>query len=357
MYAQHNMPLEGAQVLNLAHKFVLAFQFSLLQCKPNIQLVKTIYADWQDRPYDRAKQFLFSYKEVEYLEDFAKALEWLADQPNRCIIRGCLKPGLSGWQRRLLNGDRYDPATIECGDRGWIVLDLDGVVVPHEWGQPDKVAEAAYYRLRLFFLTAEAASNEALCGWTEELARAYPGLNIDPSVMQAHQIIYTGRPHFSGIADPVPPWGRVRLLDGADDYLKVDVPRVAKARIARLRKKPKQKRAQPVCGDIPEDMLDMLDKTAGEGVCPIDTSDKAWAAIRRVFERLDGCPKGHGGRHVNLRNAAYELVCLATEGDLSWDTARDAYFAAAENIWNGDKKYDDKAIQQRWDGAVSKVGE
>jgi hypothetical protein len=382
MYAIHRTAAQGAQVLKLAQKIVPTFQFSPPQCKPNIQLVKTIYPDWQDKPYDRAKQFLFTYKQIEYLEDFAKALEWLGDQPNRCIIRGRLKSGLSGWQRRLLNGDRYDRATIECGDRSWIVLDLDGVAVPHEWGQPDKVAEAAYYirdnllpsyfrgvrcvasatsktgkypdkaRLRLFFLTAEAASNEALCGWAEGLARGYPGLNIDPSVMQAHQIIYTRRPHFSGMAEPVPKWGRVRLLDGADDYLKLDVPRVT---TTKHRKRPKL--PQPVCGDIPEEMLDMLDKTAGEGVCPIDTSDKAWAAIRRVFERLDKCPKGHGGRHVNLRNSAYELVCLATEGELSWDTARDAYFAAAENIWNGDKKYDDKAIQQRWDGAVSKVGE
>src|SRR5580765_6364971 len=165
----------------------IAFQFSVATCKPSLIATKIILADGKEVPFGNAKQFLFAYRELASLEDFAEALDWLADQPRKFIIRGQLKAGLTGWQRRLLRGT---DATIECPDWQWIVFDLDGVTVPEGFGAPGKLVEAGYHirdhmlpsyfrgirciaaatsstgrkgptiaRLRLFFLLASPASN------------------------------------------------------------------------------------------------------------------------------------------------------------------------------------------------------
>ena len=111
-----------------------AFQFSILTCKPSLLATKIIYPIGEPRPYDNAKQFLFAYKEVDCLEDFAKiVLPYLAKESRRFIIRGQLKPGLAGWQFRHF---KRDPITIECPPRRWIVLDIDGARVPAGLGAP-----------------------------------------------------------------------------------------------------------------------------------------------------------------------------------------------------------------------------
>jgi hypothetical protein len=211
-----------------------AFQFSVLTCARRLLATKTIFADGKEDPFGRAKHFQFKYCEVGSLDDFAKlVLTWLADEPRRFIIRGQLKPGLSGWQRRLLLPKDGDPATIECPPRRWIVLDIDGARVPVGLGAPDKLAEAGYHirdnllpapfrgvrciasatastgrkglctaRMRLFFELTEAAENEALQYWVEGLSKHFPA--IDPSVLRPQQPIYTARPIFYRCADPVP---------------------------------------------------------------------------------------------------------------------------------------------------------
>src|SRR5215831_15454252 len=97
-----------------SHKIQPAFQFSVLTCHQRVLATKVVYADDKERPYDNARTFQFAYRELDCLEDFAKALEWLADEPHRFIIRGQLQPGLSGWQRRLIKPKDNDDATIEC---------------------------------------------------------------------------------------------------------------------------------------------------------------------------------------------------------------------------------------------------
>jgi hypothetical protein len=47
-------------------------------------------------------------------------------------------------------------------------------------------------------------------------------------VFQSYQPIYTARPIFRGCVDPVPKWDRVRLLDGYDDELAIELPLVKK---------------------------------------------------------------------------------------------------------------------------------
>jgi hypothetical protein len=120
-----------------------AFQFSVLTCAGRGQLAtKIIHADGKVIGYSKVKYFHFAYREIDSLEDFAKlVLTWLADEPNRFIVRGQLKPGLAGVQRRLKYPDLKtgDPATIECPLRRWIVLDIDGARVPADLGEPGKL--------------------------------------------------------------------------------------------------------------------------------------------------------------------------------------------------------------------------
>jgi hypothetical protein len=175
------------------------------------------------------------------------------------IIRGQLRPGLSGKQRRLIYPKDDDPATIECPPRRWVPIDLDGVRVPAGLGAPDKLAEAGYHirdnllpsyfrgvrcvaaatastgrkgpciaRLRLFFVLNEAAENEVLRLWITGLSEKF--IAIDPSVMLSHQPIYTARPIFYDCADPVPVWSRVRLLEGYEDVVVPDLPRRTRAK-------------------------------------------------------------------------------------------------------------------------------
>jgi hypothetical protein len=317
------------------------------------------------------------------LEDFAKALEWLADEPQRFIIRGQLKQGLTGWQRRLLKPKGDDPATIECGSRRWVVLDVDGVRVPVGLGASDKLVEAGYHirdhilpgyfrgieavasasastgrkglctaRLRLFFMLAEPADNEALRLWATALSEKLTF--IDPSVMLAHQPIYTARPIFDGCSDPVPKWSRIRILEGYEETLALELPR----------SRPKNKQQSEalraptvtICHDMPPEMLEATERDAGCGVHIIDISDKSWPAIRSIFQMLDGAPKGGVGRHAALNTAAWWLARLCAEGEIPEDKAREAYWEAAKGINNSDGKYDVELLARHIDDAFSDVG-
>jgi hypothetical protein len=130
----------------IAAPSIPAFQFSVLTCARKLLATKTIYADGKECGFGHAKKFLFKYCEIETLEEFSSALEWLANEPRRFIIRGQLKPGLDPAlrHRRLLLSCKGD-ATIECPPRRWIVLDIDGASVPSGLGASDKMAEAGYH--------------------------------------------------------------------------------------------------------------------------------------------------------------------------------------------------------------------
>ena len=354
------------------------FQFSVLTCAWGVSATKTIRGNGTEVPFGYAKHFLYKYCQIESLRDFAKALDWLADQPRMFVIRGQLLAGLSGWQRRLLYPHKDAPATIQCPPRRWIALDFDGVNVPSDLGAPDKLTEAGYHirdtllpppfrgvrcvasatastgrkglgvaRLRLFFALAEAADNEALYQWADALSRRAPALRLDPSVMRAMQPIYTARPLFVGCSDPVPAWGRVAELDGCEDVVALDLPPVRKA---------KARTSAPtiLCADTPDWMLPVAAADAGRGVVVLDTSEKAWMAMRRAFAALDGCTTGR--RHMTLNKAAWELARLVIEGELPEALARKAFLNAAMSIDNSDDRYDLALLSRHIDDAFADLG-
>jgi hypothetical protein len=370
---------------------VPAFQFSVLTCQKPLYATKIIYADDKEIGYDKPKFFFFHYCEIDSLEDFEKlVLTWLYDQPQRFIIYGQLLPGLDPAQRhyRRILGHYKQPPSIECPDRRWLVLDLDGVEVPNGYGAPDKLAEAAYYirdnklpsyfrgvrciaastsstgrkgpdiaRLRLFFVLTHPVSIDALYSWADTLSHPRSDLGLDPRVLRPMQPIYTARPIFRGMADPVPVWGRIRLLDGYTDEVELELPRARKRR-TRESKQVAKNGPPVVCNDMPEWMVPLGAGDAGLGIHTFDTSDKAWSAIRRIFEKLDGCgvaPKiGNFGRFETLRKSAWELAHLVADGELSETLAKEAFLKAAEGIHNADGKYND--LEDRWQSAINDVG-
>jgi hypothetical protein len=371
----------------IAANSVPAFQFSVLTCRPGVLATKVIRPDNKEIGYGDAAFFRFKYCEVELLEDFAKVvLGYLATEPRRFIIRGQLKPDLNSdeWHRRRLLDRPGEPATIECPPRRWIVLDIDGARVPVGLGSPHRLAEAGYYirdnllpsyfrgircvaaatastgrkglctaRLRLFFALTEAADNEALRLWAIGLSEKFPA--IDPTVFRAMQPIYTARPIFWDCTDPVPEWGRVWVLDGYEDAVELELPKIKSIRArARANSLPD---SITCSDDMPDEWLELTAAYEGRGIHPIeDISDKAWIAIRSIFNSLDGCPKNGKGRHETLNRVAWWLARLVAECELTEAKARDAYFKAAEGINNSDGKYDAALIERHLDDAFADIG-
>ena len=172
--------------------------------------------------------------------------------------------------------------------------------------------------------------------------------------MLPQQPIYTARPIFRGLSDPVPGrWGRVSVLDGYEDYVAIEVPKVRRHKAASTRTN------IIVDTEMSPEMLELTAADAGKGVHweePAEPSDKAWRAIKRMFELLDGCPKpGGDGRHLTLTKVAFELACLVIECEVPRALARAAYFKAAEGISNYDGKYDAADIERRFDDAFADV--
>jgi hypothetical protein len=143
----------------------------------------------------------------------------------------------------------------------------------------------------------------------------------------------------------------VWVLDGYEETIAPELPRARKSKSASSSALPS---ILPT-GELSAEYLALTEQYAGSGVYEVETSDKAWSAIKRIFEKLKSCPKGNDrGRHKELRDAAWELVHLAAEGELTLDLARESYFIAAEGINNSDGKYDAAAIQERWDDACGR---
>jgi hypothetical protein len=363
-----------------------AFQFSILTCAWYRQLAtKIIHADGTTVPFSKVRKFHYAYREIETIEEFAKVvLGWLATEPRRFIIRGQLKPGLSGAQLRRTHERQekgvIEPATIDCPPRRWVVLDIDDAPVPTSMSGPDKVAEAGYYVrdqllppyfrgvaavavvtastgrrpgfacLRLFFVLREAADNDALHLWNTKLSETHTWL--DPAVMRACQPIYTARPIFDGCTDPVPGWGRVRLLEGVEETLTLELSKQRKVKRAEG-----QTPLRPTIGDVPGWLLDAMETDAELGVHPVEEiSDKAWQGLRKLFHDLDGCPKHGKGRHETLNAGAWMLARLVAECELPEAKARAAFFKAAEGMNNSDNKYSDELIQRHLDDAFIDVG-
>ena len=196
--------------------------------------------------YDRVALWRFQPMAAASVAIMAEVLRDLAGRADRMILMGRPRPGLLLDRPQLRRWAAADPSTntLEAVDRQWLPIDIDDVAVPSPLGRGDRLDDAARYvrdtvlppefhgiaaaatatsssglkgdtlaRLRLFFALDRPLSLDVLRLWARGARAA--GLPVDPAVIQAGQPIYTARPLFRGIADPVPPRLRAFGLEGS----------------------------------------------------------------------------------------------------------------------------------------------
>jgi hypothetical protein len=205
--------------------------------------------------YDQVLWWRFEPAVETSHEAMAERLRALALDPRRMIVMGAPLPGLdlSRHHRRLWAEPRM--AMLGAPVRAWLPIDLDDVVVPKGLGRAERLAEAALFvrdrllpdefhgarmivvpsastgrkgdcaaRLRLFVALASPHPLRAMKNWAKGAAATLE-LPIDSAPIQAGQPVYTGRPIFEGVDDPVPRALHAQVLDGDRDVVALVVDR------------------------------------------------------------------------------------------------------------------------------------
>ena len=355
-----------------------AFQFSVLQCKGALLATKVIFRDKPAIDYSTAARFRYTYYEQSFGK-FVDTLVWLSGEPQKFMIRGQLKPEFNTgeWHRRLIkpkpsrdNPAEIYPATIETSvDRRWCVFDLDDIEVPHGLGAGDKLIEAGYYirdqkfpmafrqcqciisatartgisekglsfvRARLWFQLSSSADNDLLELAICKMSYEYPDLKIDQRVMTVFQPIYTARPKFVDMEDPVPVKQRVAILEGIAKLIPTSwfLGTKSEPNIKERRRKRKRDVEQKIIDWGPMDpeleKITATDAALGLGVSPIETTRLGWREARHALKKLDHCPVGK--RFDALREVAWKLASLYFEGEMSEEMAREIYARGAKRI-------------------------
>jgi hypothetical protein len=205
--------------------------------------------------YDKVMWWRFRPVVAASHEAMADRLCGLAMLPRRMIIMGCPIGSLDLGEKHLRRWADPAEATLCAVARAWLPLDFDSVAVPEGLGLADRVSDAALHvrdhllpaefhgvrmvaapsartgmvgdsvaRLRLFAALDRAHPLGALKDWAK-CARVGLNLPLDASVLQAGQPIYTARPKFTGMNDPVPRGMRAVILPGSKDMVTLEVGR------------------------------------------------------------------------------------------------------------------------------------
>ena len=187
------------------------------------------------RGYDKAWRWFLTRACCMGLEEMAAMLRGLARQPDRCILMGAVMPGLDTSKphlRRWSNSDAATNSLVEL-DRKWLPIDVDGASVPAPLGRGENLVEAGTFvrdrllppefagidcvvtpsartglgsetdvRLRLFFQLMRKHSLLDMRQWA--MAAQAAGCPIDPVLFRGGHPVYTSRPLFTGLLDPVP---------------------------------------------------------------------------------------------------------------------------------------------------------
>lgn len=227
-----------------------AFSFVLaLTVEPYVTAAKTIN-QWVDGSfsiigYDHATWWRFCRAECPTLAVMAELLRRLATELRLCLLMGDTVDGLDPGKPHLRRWANSNVSTnaLQAADRGWLVIDADGALVPPPLGRAERLVDAAIYvrdnllpvefgdvacivtptaqtglvgehraRLRLWFHLDQCYPLPVLRRWADGAKLA--GLPVDPMVIAVGQPIYTARPRFNGMADPVPTALRATIVPG-----------------------------------------------------------------------------------------------------------------------------------------------
>jgi len=204
------------------------------------------------------------------------------------IVRGEPLPhiDLSKPQLRRSNSSKPETNTLKDVPRSWLAVDVDDCHVPEPLGLATRIVEAGRHvrallpaefhdaacvvsasastglagparaRLRLWFLLDRPIACADLHRWARGARAA--GHPVDPQVCLPAQPIYTARPLFEGMTDPLPPALSATLLDGSLDRISLKLDRFEKELVAIERS---TLRANPASGG--GDWRDYLEQTLG----------------------------------------------------------------------------------------------
>ena len=168
-------------------------------------------------------------------------------------------------------------------------------------------------RLRLFFRTDQVHELARLRSWGVAAQRA--GMPIDPAILQAGQPIYTARPTFIGMDDPVPKdqWAfvlpgtttRVSLVADRYDLVSAAIERKVNAAAAACGGNWRQLLDATLGG--PTSFCEPLSKALGLAAHSNETEDEIAAHVAALLqERADpGRQSQYGERWVKDSSAAF----------------------------------------------------
>jgi hypothetical protein len=210
------------------------------------RIVRHLDGRLEKSDYDRVALWRFQPMAAASVAIMTEMLRDLAGRADRMILMGRPRPKLLLDRPQLRRWADADPTknTLEAIDRQWLPIDIDDVAVPPPLGRGDRLDDAARYvrdmllppefhgiaaaatatsssglkgdtlaRLRLFFELDRLLSLDVLRQWARGARAA--GLSVDPAVIQAGQPIYTARPLFQGVSDPIPLHLRAFALEGS----------------------------------------------------------------------------------------------------------------------------------------------
>ena len=213
------------------------------------------------KPYDNVWLWRFWPKIYADHEAFAAALKAAAPKPKYALIRGAPIEGLDlkATHRRYSAKKRAADRTIDDEPRNWSVFDVDGATVPSPLGDPDQLRAAAEWfrdhamppefqdakcvvtatastgrrgtdklHARLYFRHPYSLSFKDYKTYTRGVTEKEE-IELDASVCLPGQVIYTARPVFEGLKDPVPPEDWAFVLDGLNDEVPLDLKKYAPA--------------------------------------------------------------------------------------------------------------------------------
>lgn len=287
---------------------------------PNLYLTKIFYRD-KVQTYDNVKTFNFYEYQVEHLDDLARIVLKMLEQPRCCLLRAVPKDATRRVRRTINGAD----ATLIEQPQHWFALDIDGyaestgdvrtdaetVLAGLGWTGTDcfAIASASYgvkpgIRLRMFFwanrkveciVLKKLLMNNKVCA---DLAMFFP---IQP--------IYVAKPIFAdGLKDTV--GRRFALLAG-------------------------EKR----CVEVPWN----LEPTDRYPRRRLSTKKQARRDIETIFNNI--CEAEPGSRHDVVRNMGYWAGSLIGQGLLDrYDTVE--YLLDACRSWgDGNPKKDREALE------------
>ena len=232
------------------------FRFSIIENAAGGLAAKTITrledGSIHKRPYDNGYLWRFTLRHAPSLEAMAAVLRELSSKPRCAVIMGRLRGGFDpAKSHRRLRAESPD-RTIDAPPCAWLAIDVDGLIVPAPLGRADEVERCGFHirdkhlppefkgvrcivtpssstglkgddvaYLRLWFLIDRPVALGELYQW----GKGAKGKEyfVDPRVFLAEQLIYTARPVFAGLRDPVPEPQRVVVLDGERDHVALNL--------------------------------------------------------------------------------------------------------------------------------------